>query len=236
MNVKDVSFKSLWRDLKQQGWVARRPSGLETQWKYLPPGGDPKGTRGSDYFVGEDEVIAHYLASLDTVASPHDPTDEAMALSTAADGQPPSDATPAAPPAHASPSAIRAQESTGEDDALVPDAASVESDSQRDPDFEYGDDDDYQEDATEAQGGESGGLQPGIPLPEMLPPSEGSDEDSDPVDAMLNRNGSADDQEDFEALDSGDEPEVDDIEKNDPVRIWPMLYAAVCCMLYDYVV
>ncbi|ETO76425.1 hypothetical protein F444_08178 [Phytophthora nicotianae P1976] len=43
-------------------------SSIETRWKFVPPGGNPFGIEGKDYFLGEDRVLAHYAAVQSTRA------------------------------------------------------------------------------------------------------------------------------------------------------------------------
>ena len=60
MATKD--FKEVWKVLKTKGWKAKQPSarGVETKWSYIPPGGSLSGVRKTDFFLGEDELLAHY--------------------------------------------------------------------------------------------------------------------------------------------------------------------------------
>ncbi|GMF48178.1 unnamed protein product [Phytophthora fragariaefolia] len=54
--ARDIDFGHFWRQLKSAGWMAKRPSGLQTEWSYSSP-------EGVHTFVGEDAVVAHALAT-----------------------------------------------------------------------------------------------------------------------------------------------------------------------------
>ncbi|KAG1693313.1 hypothetical protein DVH05_023777 [Phytophthora capsici] len=59
---RDLSFKSVWRELKQDGWTRKPPprSSLDDRYKYIRPEGHPNGTVGLDYFLGEAAVLDFY--------------------------------------------------------------------------------------------------------------------------------------------------------------------------------
>ncbi|POM64841.1 Hypothetical protein PHPALM_19589 [Phytophthora palmivora] len=59
----DVDFRYLWRQLREAGWISRRPKGLENDWTYLKPGASANGTVGADIFVGEAAVVAYVIDS-----------------------------------------------------------------------------------------------------------------------------------------------------------------------------
>ncbi|GMF15149.1 unnamed protein product [Phytophthora fragariaefolia] len=61
MNVDDVKWRSLWRELSQDGWKVRPPRGIEQDYRYIPPGGNARGEEGVDYFLGARAVIQNYL-------------------------------------------------------------------------------------------------------------------------------------------------------------------------------
>ncbi|OWZ14121.1 hypothetical protein PHMEG_00012440 [Phytophthora megakarya] len=54
--VKDIDFRHLWRQLRAVGWTSRRPSGIQTDWRYVSPD-------GGNTFVGEDAVVVHAVES-----------------------------------------------------------------------------------------------------------------------------------------------------------------------------
>ncbi|KAF1773775.1 hypothetical protein GQ600_14773 [Phytophthora cactorum] len=58
-------WRSVWSELKAGGWAYKLPpaSSLETRWKFVPPGGNPNGIEGKDYFLGEEHVLVHYVSS-----------------------------------------------------------------------------------------------------------------------------------------------------------------------------
>ncbi|ETP28051.1 hypothetical protein F442_22665 [Phytophthora nicotianae P10297] len=58
------TWRFIWSQLKASGWTHKLPpaSSIETRWKFVPPGGNPFGIEGKDYFLGEDRVLAHYAA------------------------------------------------------------------------------------------------------------------------------------------------------------------------------
>ncbi|ETO72916.1 hypothetical protein F444_11097, partial [Phytophthora nicotianae P1976] len=58
------TWRFIWSLLKASGWTHKLPpaSSIETRWKFVPPGGNPFGIEGKDYFLGEDRVLAHYAA------------------------------------------------------------------------------------------------------------------------------------------------------------------------------
>ncbi|OWZ01440.1 hypothetical protein PHMEG_00027169 [Phytophthora megakarya] len=37
---KDIDFRHLWRQLRTVGWTSRRPSGIQTDWRYVSPDGE----------------------------------------------------------------------------------------------------------------------------------------------------------------------------------------------------
>ncbi|ETP14080.1 hypothetical protein F441_10950 [Phytophthora nicotianae CJ01A1] len=64
------TWRFIWSQLKASGWTHKLPpaSSIETRWKFVPPGGNPFGIEGKDYFLGEDRVLAHYAAVQSTRA------------------------------------------------------------------------------------------------------------------------------------------------------------------------
>lgn len=54
--ARDIDFKHLWRQLRAVGWSSKRPSGIETEWRYVTP-------NGVEVFVGEDAVVMHAIES-----------------------------------------------------------------------------------------------------------------------------------------------------------------------------
>ena len=54
--TRDIDFPHLWRQLRAEGWTAKKPSGLMNDWSYSSPDGE-------HVFVGEDAVVAHALES-----------------------------------------------------------------------------------------------------------------------------------------------------------------------------
>ncbi|POM76974.1 Hypothetical protein PHPALM_5726, partial [Phytophthora palmivora] len=53
-----MSFKSVWRELKAEGRTRKPPPrrSLEDRYKYIRPAGHANGTVGIDYFLGEESV------------------------------------------------------------------------------------------------------------------------------------------------------------------------------------
>ncbi|GMF42303.1 unnamed protein product [Phytophthora fragariaefolia] len=72
MDVREMNWKSRWRELKKAGWSARPPRGLKVDYRYVPPGGNATGADGTDYFLGTAGVIQHYLGSRQTEAEDAD--------------------------------------------------------------------------------------------------------------------------------------------------------------------
>ncbi|ETK82824.1 hypothetical protein F441_12107 [Phytophthora nicotianae CJ01A1] len=62
----DLSFKSVWRELKKDGWTRKPPPGrsLDDRYFCMPPGKKVKGSEGVDYFRGEQTVLEHYAEEL----------------------------------------------------------------------------------------------------------------------------------------------------------------------------
>ncbi|KAG3080487.1 hypothetical protein PI124_g19431 [Phytophthora idaei] len=60
---RDLSFKSVWRELRGQGWSSKRPpsSSLDDRYKYVRPGGHMIGTVSIDLFLVEEQVIKFYV-------------------------------------------------------------------------------------------------------------------------------------------------------------------------------
>ncbi|ETL33235.1 hypothetical protein L916_14255 [Phytophthora nicotianae] len=54
--ARDIDFHHLWRQLRGAGWMSKRPRGMQTQWRYVSPG-------GVHSFVGEDAVVVHAIES-----------------------------------------------------------------------------------------------------------------------------------------------------------------------------
>ncbi|KAL3658040.1 hypothetical protein V7S43_016885 [Phytophthora oleae] len=50
-----IAFKEAWQLLKRDGWQHKPPPrrSLDLQYRYIRPGGDPNGTEGDDYLLGE---------------------------------------------------------------------------------------------------------------------------------------------------------------------------------------
>eukprot|EP00644_Phytophthora_capsici_P003723 jgi/Phyca11/129180/e_gw1.82.104.1 len=61
----DLSWRSVWRELKDQGWTNKRPSsrGLDDRYRYVRPGCNPDGAEGVDVFLGEKAVLEYYANS-----------------------------------------------------------------------------------------------------------------------------------------------------------------------------
>ncbi|KAG3105944.1 hypothetical protein PI125_g13308 [Phytophthora idaei] len=62
VTARDLSFKSVWRELKGEGWTRKAPPGriLDDRYKYVRPGRYPNGTVGIDYVLGEEAVLEFY--------------------------------------------------------------------------------------------------------------------------------------------------------------------------------
>ncbi|KAG1696252.1 hypothetical protein DVH05_018798 [Phytophthora capsici] len=59
-----VDFRVIWKSLRRTGWTSKPPStrGLDNRYRYVRPGGDPNGTDGQDYFLGEKALVDHFNA------------------------------------------------------------------------------------------------------------------------------------------------------------------------------
>ncbi|POM69581.1 Hypothetical protein PHPALM_14131, partial [Phytophthora palmivora] len=55
VDVRDIDFKYLWRQLRSVGWTLRRPSGLINEWTYTSP--------NEQSFAGEDAVVTFAIDS-----------------------------------------------------------------------------------------------------------------------------------------------------------------------------
>uniref|UniRef100_H3H8Y9 Uncharacterized protein n=1 Tax=Phytophthora ramorum TaxID=164328 RepID=H3H8Y9_PHYRM len=62
VTARDLSFKSVWRELKAEGWTRKPPPrrSLEDRYKYIRPMGHANGTVGIDFFLGEEGVLEYY--------------------------------------------------------------------------------------------------------------------------------------------------------------------------------
>ncbi|KAE9002001.1 hypothetical protein PF010_g14461 [Phytophthora fragariae] len=59
---RDLSFQSVWRELKAQGWTCKRPPirSLDERYRYVRPYADPNGAVGVEFFLDEDAVLEYY--------------------------------------------------------------------------------------------------------------------------------------------------------------------------------
>ncbi|KAI9994481.1 hypothetical protein PInf_011113 [Phytophthora infestans] len=59
---RDLSFRSVWRELKSQGWTNKRPPSrsLDGRYRYIRPSSSADGAEGVDYFLGENAVLEYY--------------------------------------------------------------------------------------------------------------------------------------------------------------------------------
>lgn len=57
-------FRARWKELRQEGWSSKPPTGLSNDHTYLKPGKSKTDVRGIDFFVGEKELMS-YLDRLD---------------------------------------------------------------------------------------------------------------------------------------------------------------------------
>ncbi|POM69799.1 Hypothetical protein PHPALM_13888 [Phytophthora palmivora] len=66
----DLSWRSVWRELRDKGWTNKRPSsrGLDDRYRYVRPGCNPDGVEGVDVFLGEKAVLEYYANILRTRA------------------------------------------------------------------------------------------------------------------------------------------------------------------------
>ncbi|KAE9317371.1 hypothetical protein PR003_g18488 [Phytophthora rubi] len=76
------SFSQIWRELTKKGWTYRKSTGLSNNQRYLPPGGDLKGTEGVDFFDGEASLLRYCRSQGWLAFAP------AHAVTTAADAAP----------------------------------------------------------------------------------------------------------------------------------------------------
>ncbi|KAG1701780.1 hypothetical protein DVH05_010274 [Phytophthora capsici] len=59
---RDLSFKSVWRELKENGWTRKPPPcrSLDDRYFYIRPGASQKGAEGVHFFRGEEAVLEYY--------------------------------------------------------------------------------------------------------------------------------------------------------------------------------
>ncbi|GMF59122.1 unnamed protein product [Phytophthora fragariaefolia] len=219
MDVREVNWKSLWRELKKAGWSARPPRGLEVDYRYVPPGGNATGADGTDYFIGAAGVIQHYLDSRQTEAEDADDRAEDASVD--------EEEAPGERSDHAGDGKEGPGEENDEQSDREPDAAAKDDD---------GDDDySHEGDAASASDEEtkvdapsshahtprrrSSRVRPGSALPELVIEEDDEVADTPSKDAVADPNtlASGDSPEDFDALDSGDEPERNDFDKDQQV-------------------
>ncbi|KAE9335048.1 hypothetical protein PF008_g13675 [Phytophthora fragariae] len=57
-----VLFKEIWRSLHRNGWTSKPPAlrSLDTSYRYVKPGCNPDGDEGTDFFRGEQALVAYY--------------------------------------------------------------------------------------------------------------------------------------------------------------------------------
>ncbi|GMF41085.1 unnamed protein product [Phytophthora fragariaefolia] len=57
-----VLFKAIWRVLRREGWSSKPPPlrSLDCSFRYVKPGCNPDGVEGTDYFRGEQALVAYY--------------------------------------------------------------------------------------------------------------------------------------------------------------------------------
>lgn len=57
-----LSFRSIWRELKAEGWTSKRPPirSLDERCRYVRPNADLNGAVGVEFFLGEDAVLEYY--------------------------------------------------------------------------------------------------------------------------------------------------------------------------------
>ncbi|KAI9989418.1 hypothetical protein PInf_019701 [Phytophthora infestans] len=62
VSSQNIPFGVAWKELKKQGWTSVRPrvKDLDPRWKYVRPGGHVNGTKGIDFFLGEEELFEYY--------------------------------------------------------------------------------------------------------------------------------------------------------------------------------
>lgn len=73
---RDLSFRSVWRELKSQGWTSKRPPSrsLDGRYRHIRPGSSADGAEGVDYFLGENAVLKYYANMLRTRSRTPRPT------------------------------------------------------------------------------------------------------------------------------------------------------------------
>ncbi|POM71406.1 Hypothetical protein PHPALM_12039, partial [Phytophthora palmivora] len=96
LRARDLSFKSVWRELRAQGWTSRKAPGrsLDDRYRYVRPGGDPKGEEGVDFFIGAEAVLESSSRASASFSAPAGFSGHARSRGRAATGAPV--ATPAA--------------------------------------------------------------------------------------------------------------------------------------------
>ncbi|OWZ06134.1 hypothetical protein PHMEG_00021657 [Phytophthora megakarya] len=66
VSASDLSFKSVWKELRGNGWTCKPPprSSLDDRYSYIRPGRSTNGTEGVDFVRGEDVVMEFYASEL----------------------------------------------------------------------------------------------------------------------------------------------------------------------------
>ncbi|GMF35149.1 unnamed protein product [Phytophthora fragariaefolia] len=108
---RDLSFRSMWRELKAQGWSSKRPPrrSLDDRYRYIRPGGNPEGASGVELFLGEEAVLEYYAngnAELERAAQVVRETYGALIEATTSRAQDATNAGPIAAPASSTTSVI----------------------------------------------------------------------------------------------------------------------------------
>ncbi|KAG6944080.1 hypothetical protein JG688_00017278 [Phytophthora aleatoria] len=62
VTARYLLFKSVWRELRGEGWIRKPPPrrSLDDRYKYIGPNGHPDGTVGIDFFLGKEAVLEYY--------------------------------------------------------------------------------------------------------------------------------------------------------------------------------
>ncbi|KAG1712939.1 hypothetical protein DVH05_028498 [Phytophthora capsici] len=209
MEVKDVNWRSLWRELTSNGWKARPPRGIEQEHRYVPPGGNARGKEGEDYFFGTTAVIQNYL---DRLSGPQDTStqDSDVAGSREDVGPEEPQVLDVVAPVDNGGGADTIEDDNGADMPLEDAGCDQEAEPSVDEETKT-EDHDQPPPRTPRRPVHRVGALPEIAI--VGEDDDGGDDATDELVNSLNRMGPDDDPDTYEVFDSGNDSDADDFDK-----------------------